>query len=168
MQRRLMGELRELRKGKTDGVDDEGVWLRPRDDQLRQWVAFLLGPPDSPYQDRVFELRVSVPERYPMRPPEMRFVTRVFHPNVHWQSGEICLDILKEEWSPIWTLESACRAVRTLLAHPAADSPLNCDAGNMLRAEDTAVFESLAAMYATELADTLPQHRSKITAMEDC
>jgi peroxin-4 len=48
-------------------------------------------------------------------------------------AGEICLDILKDAWTPIWTLESTCRAIIFLLANPAADSPLNCDAGNLVR-----------------------------------
>jgi ubiquitin-protein ligase len=49
-------------------------------------------------------------------------------------AGEICLDILKDAWTPIWTLESTCRAIIFLLGSPAPDSPLNCDAGNLLRA----------------------------------
>lgn len=69
-----------------------------------------------------------------------------------WQTGEICLDILKKEWSPAWSLQAACRAVTALLSAPDADSPLNCDAGNMVRAGDMQAFASVARMYAVEYA----------------
>jgi peroxin-4 len=59
----------------------------------------------------------------------MMFRTRIWHPNVHWTSGEICLDVLAGQWSPAWTLSSAMTAVIALLDAPEADSPLNVDAG---------------------------------------
>ena len=68
------------------------------------------------------------------------------------QTGEICLDILKREWSPAWSLQSACRAIVSLLNDPAADSPLNCDAGNMIRAGDLRAYNSVAKMYCIEHA----------------
>lgn len=77
----------------------------------------------------VFELSVAAGADYPMRPPKIAFVTPIFHPNVLWRTGEICLDILKQNWTPAWDLQGACRAILALLSDPAADSPLNCDAG---------------------------------------
>lgn len=120
------------------------------------WSAFIIGPPDSPYSQARFELSVKVPSQYPLSPPEMKFVTKVCHPNVHFKKGDICLDILKEAWTPVWTLESACRAVIALLGSPDADSPLNCDAGNLLRDGDLIGFESLARMYTLDYATILP------------
>lgn len=79
----------------------------------------------------MFELRIVVGDEYPMVPPRVEFVTPVFHANVHFRTGEICLDILKRAWSPAWDLMAVCRAIRALLASPEADSPLNCDAGTL-------------------------------------
>lgn len=64
----------------------------------------------------------------------------------------MCLDILKKEWSPAWGLQAACRAVLALLSDPDAESPLNCDAGNMVREKDVLCYWSTAEMYTLENA----------------
>jgi hypothetical protein len=80
---------------------------------------------------------------------------QIFHPNVHFRTGDICLDILKQEWSPAWGLQAACRAVLALLSDYDADSPLNCDAGNMVRGGDLAAYHDTAHMYTMENAQFL-------------
>ncbi|KAH9184212.1 hypothetical protein AeNC1_013814 [Aphanomyces euteiches] len=143
--KRLRKELTELRKS-----PEADMVLYPLEDTVTEWKAFIKGPVDTPFQNRVFELRIVTTPLYPMEPPKMRFVTKIFHPNVHFTDGSICLDILKREWSPAWTLRAACLAVTSLLSDPAADSPLNCDAGNMIRAGDILAYNSMAAMYTEE------------------
>ncbi|KAI8929313.1 ubiquitin-conjugating enzyme/RWD-like protein, partial [Entophlyctis helioformis] len=117
------------------------------DDNLFAWTASIAGSPGSPYSGGLFDLAIQVPDDYPMRPPSMRFTTAVCHPNVHFKTGEICLDLLKSAWSPAWTLQSACLAVGVLLTSPEPDSPLNCDAANLLRAGDVRGYNSLVRMY---------------------
>jgi peroxin-4 len=91
-----------------------------------------------------------------MAPPQAVFITKLFHPNVHFKTGAICLDILKREsWVPAWGIASVCRALQALLSSPEADSPLNCDAGNMIRANDLRAYRSMAKMYAELYANKL-------------
>jgi peroxin-4 len=152
--RRILKEYRNLCK---EGAQDDTILLTPlNDEDLFHWKAFIKGPIGTPFENGVFRLEITVPTQYPLEPPQVRFVTKVFHPNVHFkvkksrfqlefvgdetrislscfhQSGEICLDLLKIAWSAIFTLQSVCRAIITLLATPEPDSPLNCDCGELL------------------------------------
>jgi peroxin-4 len=125
---RLNKELREYKKQK----DTNDIQLDLRDTtNIYLWRAKLKGPPDTPYNDGHFLINIDVPEDYPISPPKCKFMTKVFHPNIHFDSGEICFELLKDKWSPAWTLESVCRAILDLLSNPNADSPLNCDCGKL-------------------------------------
>ena len=119
---RLLKEYREVKTGKHDPE----IQLDLTDEtDIFQWKAHITGPKDSPYEGGIFELSLRCSDTYPLAPPKVLFVTPVFHPNVLFKTGEICLDILKPDaWTPAWTLQSVCRAVVALLSHPEADSPL--------------------------------------------
>ena len=144
---RLLRELKEIQK-----ANEPDIMLEMVGDTIEDWRAVIAGPPGSPYESGKFELSIKCSTNYPMSPPLITFKTPVFHPNIHFQSGEICLDILKSEWSPAWSLQTACRAIISLLTHHNADSPLNCDAGNLIRCGDLRGFISLAKFYTIELA----------------
>ena len=66
---------------------------------------------------------ISLDDQYPFVPPKMRFLTRVWHPNISSQSGAICLDVLKDQWSPALTLKTALLSLQALLASPQPDDP---------------------------------------------
>ena len=148
--KRLRKELQVLQK--TTETDDHIV-LEPQKENLLLWTAWIRGPEGTPYEGGVFELDIRCGMDYPLAPPTIKFVTKIFHPNVHFRHGDICLDILKKEWSPAWGLQAACRAVLALLSDADATSPLNCDAGNMLRDDaDLVAFETTARFYTVENA----------------
>ncbi|CAM9427198.1 unnamed protein product, partial [Choristocarpus tenellus] len=60
------------------------IALEPCDDDIRRWKAHLKGPQESPFEGGVYELKIDVGPEYPMVPPSMRFVTKIFHPNIHF------------------------------------------------------------------------------------
>lgn len=151
MAQRLLKELRDLQKEAKRGNTE--ILMGPVDGNLFRWCGSIRGPEGTPFENGRFGLEVMVPTSYPLTAPNFRFLTKIFHPNVHPKTGEICVDILKSAWSPAWTLQSTCRAIIVLLSHPEPDSPLNCDAGNLLRNGDHRGFKSVAKMYTQLYAE---------------
>jgi peroxin-4 len=139
---RLIKEFSDLKKEK-----DLNFKLIPDENNLHKWNGVLNGPSGTPYQDKNFEIKCKIPVSYPISPPEFTFKTKIFHPNIHLNRGEICLDILKSHWTPAWSLSLACQALIVLLANPEPSSPLNCDAGNLLRYNDFRGFSSLIYIF---------------------
>ena len=81
-------------------------------------------------------LAISIPATYPLHPPKVTFATPVVHANIDLRTGEVCLDLLKDAWTPAYSVLECVRAVRMLLAYPDVDSPLNVDVAAMLRDGD--------------------------------
>ena len=75
----------------------------PVGDDLFHWQATIMGPEGSPYAGGVFFLDIHFPADYPFKPPKVNFTTRIYHCNIN-SNGGICLDILKEQWSPALTV----------------------------------------------------------------
>ena len=95
----------------------------PKGDNLYEWVSTILGPPNSPYEGGVFFLDITFPSDYPFKPPKLRFRTRIYHCNVNSQ-GEICLDVLKDNWSPALTISKVLLSVVSLMTDPNPQDPL--------------------------------------------
>lgn len=150
MQLQLPAAVQEFRDANKNKV--QGINLWPEEDNIHQWSLQLEGPEDTVYRGGRFMVALKVPQDYPLTPPTATFRTRIFHPNIHFKTGEVCLDILKSQWTPAWTLLSVAQAIMSMLSDYNADSPLNCDAGNLIRCHDLKGFNSVARMYAIEYA----------------
>jgi len=95
----------------------------PINDNIFNWQGKLLGPEDSPYEGGIFYLDIHFPKDYPFKPPKINFTTRIYHPNIN-ANGGICLDILKEQWSPALTISKVLLSICSLLNDPNPDDPL--------------------------------------------
>ena len=93
---------RELRNLSTDFPDD-CCSAEPVDGDLFHWHGKIIGPSESPYEGGVFVLDLKFPADYPFKPPRVQFITKIYHCNVN-KIGGICLDILKDLWSPALTI----------------------------------------------------------------
>ncbi|KAJ3302178.1 hypothetical protein HDV03_005284 [Kappamyces sp. JEL0829] len=96
-----------------------------------RWIATVHGPVETPYVGLVYKLVVEFPLNYPHAAPLVRFETPCYHPNVDLKTGAICLDILKEKWSPIYNVSTVLLSLQSLLGEPNNDSPLNPEAAQV-------------------------------------
>ncbi len=129
--KRMQTEMKEL---SNLPKDDRIVVKQINESDITQWKAIMKGPDGSPYETGFFVLHIKIPTEYPFKAPHVTFETRVYHPNIN-SSGEICLDILKSQWSPALTIYKTLLAISSLLSDPNPDSPLNGDAGNLYKSD---------------------------------
>jgi ubiquitin-conjugating enzyme E2 D/E len=117
--RRIQKELADLQREPIENCSAGPE--NPSD--LYKWNANIVGPEDSPYQGGLFFLQVHFTPDYPFKPPKVRFVTKIYHPNINAEGG-ICLDILKDQWAPSLTVGKILLSISSLLTDPNPDDPL--------------------------------------------
>lgn len=77
-------------------------------------------------------MRMQFPDQYPEKPPRVRFITEMFHPNI-FPTGDLCLDIIQDKWKPIYSVATILLAIQSLLTDPNNDSPANVEAAKLLK-----------------------------------
>jgi ubiquitin-conjugating enzyme E2 D/E len=107
----------------------------PNGDDLFHWQATIMGPPDSAYSGGVFFLNIHFPTDYPFKPPKVSFTSRIYHCNVN-SNGSICLDILKDQWSPALTVSKVLLSICSLLTDPNPDDPLVPEIARILKGDN--------------------------------
>lgn len=75
-------------------------------------------------------MEVTFTEEFPTKPPHVKFLNPMFHPNIY-ANGEICLDILQNQWSPIYDIAAILTSIQSLLCDPNPNSPANSEAARL-------------------------------------
>ncbi|KAL3599140.1 hypothetical protein D5086_007058 [Populus alba] len=135
--KRILKELKDLQKDPPTSCS-----AGPVAEDMFHWQATIMGPPDSPYAGGVFLVTIHFPPDYPFKPPKVAFRTKVFHPNIN-SNGSICLDILKEQWSPALTISKVLLSICSLLTDPNPDDPLVPEIAHMYKT-DRSKYETTA------------------------
>ncbi len=125
--KRLQKELNEIIKD-TPANCSAGLL----NNDLFIWQATIIGPTETPYEGGVFHLKMVFPTDYPFKAPSVTFTTRIYHPNIN-ENGSICLDILKDQWSPVLTVSKLLLSICSLLNEPNPNDPLMPSIANLYK-----------------------------------
>lgn len=117
--RRLTKELTDLQKDPPPNVA-----VFPDESNIFKWAATLKGPSTSAYAGGTFKLDITFPTEYPFKSPQVKFITRIYHPNVT-EDGSLCIGLLKADaWKPSTKIDQVLRALVQLLEEPAPEDAL--------------------------------------------
>eukprot|EP00768_Dysnectes_brevis_P005145 gnl/Dysnectes_brevis/370_a412_9487.p1 GENE.gnl/Dysnectes_brevis/370_a412_9487~~gnl/Dysnectes_brevis/370_a412_9487.p1 ORF type:complete len:157 (-),score=40.51 gnl/Dysnectes_brevis/370_a412_9487:33-503(-) len=139
--RRISRDLRTFRN-----ESPEGAYGGPVGSDMMHWSVSFEGPEDTPYCEGVFPLDIKFPPNYPISPPKVVFTKPVFHPNVNYETGQICVDILTSggddgSWRPDNTVCHIVVAIANLMRAVSPHSPLNPEAGDLYTSDIDAYNE---------------------------
>jgi ubiquitin-conjugating enzyme E2 D/E len=144
--KRIIRELSDLRKDpplncSAGPINEADVFI---------WEGIIFGHDDSPYAGGVFNVNIQFPVDYPLKPPRVVFTTKIYHPNIN-AAGFICLDILKQNWSPALTVSKVLLSILSMLTDPNPKDPLMPDIATQYTT-NRAEYESTAREWTLRYA----------------
>ena len=145
MEKRIIKEFTDLLKSKKKAEKKgdktmsliDAVQIKSKNDNKnkRHIQLIINGPEGTPYENGYYDFRVYMTPYYPTKPPLVRLLTKIYHPNIDGQ-GAICLNILKDTtdqddgWSPTICLKNLALSLLGLLESPNIDDPLDVNITN--------------------------------------
>ncbi|XP_032975950.1 ubiquitin/ISG15-conjugating enzyme E2 L6 isoform X2 [Rhinolophus ferrumequinum] len=110
---------------------------------------------ETPYNHRAFNLRISFPRDYPLKPPTVTFTTKIYHPNVD-SDGQVCLPIAsKENWKPYTKAYQVLEALNMLVNKPDLDQPVRVELADLL-IQDPLLFHKNAEDFTLKFGESRP------------
>jgi len=117
----------------SDELDDIGCSIGLKNEwDVYHWKATFIGPDKSAYHGGLFRISIDFPNDYPSSAPKVFFSTKIFHPNVDYESGKVCIESLNN-WNSNRKMTEVLTSIYCLLIKPNPDSPLNSEAAQLYK-----------------------------------
>jgi len=154
---RLKKDYEEFKKNRPLG----GIGGPINQNNLKNWEVIIPGPLDSPFEGGRFKIKIDLPDDYPNSPPKCYFLTKVFHPNINFINGSICVNFLKKaeegkgimekSWTNKKTICDVIVGLYALLKFPNQESPLNGNAHDLF-VRDKVRYNQVAKSFTNKFA----------------
>ena len=128
-----------------------GCSVEVEEDNILSWRITLDGPPSTPYANGTFHLAFTFTEQYPFKAPSIKFITKIHHPNVKKETGEICNAIIADDWGPTLNVKHCVAVMKAILEAPDADNPFDEEIAAQMR-DSPKEFEKAAVKCTKEYA----------------
>lgn len=122
----------------------------PIKEDVTKWNGTIIGAEGTPYAGGIFKLSINFPNEYPFMPPKIKFITKIYHCNIN-SNGDICLDILKDQWSPALTISKVLLSITSLLCDPNPNDPLVASIATILK-ENRELYDKTAKEWTQQFA----------------
>ena len=115
-------------------IDGKGINIMIHPDNYRYFLFQIQGPAQTPYEKGIFYVEAFLTKQYPMKPPKVRFLTPIYHPNAD-KIGRFCLDITKDKWTPALNMRSLCNEIQLTIQYPNPNDPLNVEIADVWKTD---------------------------------
>jgi len=145
--KRILSDIKEIETDKENGIN-----ILILDNNIKTLRGSIIGPEDTCYKGGLFYLNIKINDNYPFTPPEVKFETKIWHPNISSSSGCICLDILKTKWRAVFSLKTVLLSIKILLCEPNPSDPQDAVVARQIL-ENKDLFTRTAKLWIYEFAN---------------
>lgn len=139
-----------------------GFEVELREGSTQHFAVTFFGPKDTIYEGAAYRVNVELPDQYPFASPSIGFEPHsIFHPNIDERSGSVCLDVINQTWTPLYSLVNIFDVfLPQLLTYPNPSDPLNSDAASMFM-RDVKKYEEKVKQYVLASARKYEERQQK-------